>query len=74
MGGGWEPSLESGLSSTALLASSLLRQICFISCNTCSSTPSSRNASRTFVITSSITAWYTFSCERKEGGLDNVYN
>lgn len=44
------------VNSTALLAINLFVQTCFISCNTCSSTPSSRKESRTPAITSSITA------------------
>ena len=53
--GGGCGSTGSGLSSTALLANSLLVQTCFISCRTCSSTPSSKNASRTPAMTSSMT-------------------
>lgn len=45
------------VNSTALLAINLFVQTCFISCNTCSSTPSSKKESRTPAITSSITAW-----------------
>ena len=39
---------------------------CFSSCRTCSSTPSSRKASRTLDITSSTTVLYKRGCKRKE--------
>lgn len=54
-------STGSMFTSTALLAINFVVHNCFISCKTCSSTPSSKNESRTPAITSSMTAWYSLS-------------
>lgn len=64
--GGCCGSKGSIVNSTALLAINLLVQTCFISCNTCSSTPSSKNESLTPAITSSMTAWYNLSCNKRK--------
>lgn len=67
IGGGCD-SVGSGWASTALLAINLFVHTCFISCNTCSSTPSSKKESRTLAITSSITAKYSFIWNKTKNG------